>query len=139
MKPPSPRALSVWYAEQPPGPYTCHDCGTTGPRHTVQPQHPFYMEGREGLALCPDCITARNVAARAERKRQLDAEPRCEIPGCTRRGAWKMRGVLLCGACKARVQRSHLEEMAGAGCLGLFLVPEYDRADVLRLATEGNP
>jgi hypothetical protein len=96
------------------------------------------MEGREGLALCPNCIAARNATAKTERKRQLAAEPRCEVPGCSRRGAWRVRRVLLCGAHKDRAQRAHLGEMVGAGGLGLFLVPDYDRADILRLATEGN-
>lgn len=65
---PSSRAISRWYDQQPDGDYTCADCGKVGPKHYVQPQHPFYAEGRKDVARCSDCINQRNADARARNK-----------------------------------------------------------------------
>ena len=49
-------------------------------------------------ACCTDCWNASVAARRAERKAQLDTEPRCAC--CKRRGAYSCGGtdpVLLCG------------------------------------------
>jgi hypothetical protein len=59
--------------------------------------------------------------------------PRCEL--CKRRGTVKTFGVLLCGQHFGQVKREHGRRMAGFGILGLLSPPNYDRADILEMAT----
>ena len=125
---PSSRALSRWFDAQPDGDYTCTDCGRVGPKHYVQPQHPYYAEGRTGTALCTDCTNRHNAEARAARRRALAEEPRCAAAPCSKRGAWNVAGVLLCGGHKRRVQNAY-------GRMGVWAgVAEYDRESILRAA-----
>jgi len=133
MNPPTTRRLNAWYAAQPrTGDATCTYCGTVGPVAYVQPQHPFYAEGREGVYRCTDCLNAANALRQAARRAQLAAAPRCEVPGCRRRGNWRAAGVLLCGRHLKTAQREHTRVAGGFGILGGLM--DYDRIDVLRWA-----
>ena len=71
---PSNRALSRWYDAQPDGDYTCTSCGRVGPKHYVQPQHPYYVEGRTGVASCTDCTNRQNEETRARGRAAKSAE-----------------------------------------------------------------
>ena len=134
MNRPTNRALIAWYATQPQtGDVTCTYCGTVGPVHHIQPQHPFYVEGREGVFRCMACHNAAIAGRRAERKAQLAAEPRCEVAGCRRRGNWRTGGVLLCGRHMKAAQREHTRIAASSGIFGGLM--DYDRMDLLRWAT----
>lgn len=128
MKPPTNKQLSEWWAAQPKGDRTCTRCGVTRPHYYVQPQHPYYAGGAEGVALCGDCIDAANRQAAADRKAELDAMPRCEIAGCNRRATWKVGGerVGMCGHHKARALKAANRQAAGAGWLGLGWQPDRD-------------
>ena len=136
MKNPTNKELIRWWNSLPKGEYTCTDCGKKGPESYVQPQHPYYVGGKKGVALCSDCIKKQILEGRKKRKAQIDATPRCEVSVCKRRGAWKMLGVLLCGPHKKRVQKNHNRGMMQAGCLAMFTSPEYDRTDILRMASQ---
>jgi len=126
--------LGFWEA-QPKGDYTCADCGRRGPKTYIQPQHPYYMGGREGLALCGDCIGRRNTEARDARKRAREAGPRCEVPGCRGPQNWIVgKGVKLCGRHKTAAIQGHQAEAARHGGLALFVPMDYSRDDVLRWA-----
>lgn len=137
MKRPGPTALSNWYMEQPAGDYTCTDCGVVGPKHSVQPQHPYYAGGREGVARCTDCRNRITLSHRAKRKEQLDAMPRCSC--CKVRGTYEVGSkdgkVLLCGRHLKKVRRRHQMIVAGVGGLGLFLPAErVSRATIIEWA-----
>jgi hypothetical protein len=88
-------------------------------------------------ALCADCVGAANSKAAADRKAQLAALPRCEVPACARRGSVKVaRIVLLCGRHYNRMRAAAIRSMAGAGGMALFLPPpEYSRDDILRMTS----
>lgn len=135
MKRPSDRALSEWYMAQPKTDRTCSDCGKVGPYYYIQAQHPYYADGREGVARCSDCIAKINLRMREERKAQLDAMARCEVDNCRQRGTFQVAGgVLMCGRHMKNAQRAHNRSMQGFGGMGLFMTPSYDRADVLKMA-----
>lgn len=125
---PSTRALSRWYDAQPDRDYKCTDCGRVGPKHYIQPQHPFYADGREDVARCSDCISRLNREARTRRRQQLASEPRCDVPACGKRGAWDVAGVLLCGAHKRRARDSYAMLGVWGG------VAPQDRASILKAA-----
>lgn len=127
-KEPTNRELLSWWDRQPRGQHTCSDCGKIDDAAYVQPQHPFYAQGREGMALCGDCIGAHHRAAAAKRKAQLAAEPRCEVGGCKRRGAVRARGALLC---KAHFERAQ-NRLQGFGIFGMAF--DANRDAVLSLA-----
>jgi hypothetical protein len=73
--------------------YTCRECSKAGQGYYVQPQ-PAWAGGG---ALCADCINRINRQIREERRRQLAAMPRCEVPGCNRRATIRHNGTGLCG------------------------------------------
>ena len=53
MNRPTEKQLRAWWNTQPKiGAATCTYCGKVGPVHYVQPQHPCYAEGREGVFRC---------------------------------------------------------------------------------------
>lgn len=135
MKAPTNRQLSWWYEAQPSGTYTCTDCGHQDSKAYVQPQHPYFAEGKTGTALCAPCISLHHEAWKIARKKQLDAEPRCEL--CTRRGLWYVgQGrVLLCGAHKKKVDRAHNRLAVATGGLSLFQFGQ-SADDVRRMAKE---
>ena len=135
MKAPTDRQLSKWFAAQPSGPYTCTDCGHRGDKAYVQPQHPYFAEGKTGAALCAPCISKHHETWKIARKKQLDAEPRCEL--CNRRGAFYVgyARVLLCGAHKRKAEQAHNRIAMASGGLSLFLSPaSYTADDVKRMA-----
>lgn len=154
-KPPTNRALSRWWQEtmpHVPSILTCA-CGKSGPSAYIQPQHPYFAARRPGgdrmtvdanglayidgriVATCAGCIDAANRQARAKRRETLAAMARCEVAPCKRRGAYRAKGVLLCGAHLKNVQREHARIMSGAGALALFLpAPDYTREDLIRMA-----
>jgi len=139
MKAPTPTALSKWYDALPKGENTCAWCGKVGPSCYVQFQHPFWAEGKEGKdgkppARCTDCYNTQALASRAKRKAELAAEPRCEAPGCSRRGAWKSGGVLLCGAHLKAAKVGHARAASAFGPFALFASDWYDSGDILRWA-----
>ena len=137
MKAPTDRQLSKRYEAQPPGQYTCTDCGHQDDKAYVQPQHPYFAEGETGTALCAPCISEHNKAWKIARKKQLDAEPRCEL--CNRRGAFRVgvARVLLCGAHKRKAVQAHNELAMASGGLSLFLSPaSYTADDVRRMAKD---
>ena len=134
-KAPTDRQLSKWYEAQPSGTYTCTDCGHQDSKAYVQPQHPYYAEGKTGTALCAPCIRKHNEAWKIARKKQLDSEPRCEL--CNRRGLWRVgyARVLLCGAHKRKVDQAHNRLAVATGGLALFH-SDYTADDVRRMAKD---
>ena len=141
MKEPTTKQLNAWSRKHAPDRYeirTCHDCGTVGPEWEVQLQHPYYMDGIEGLALCVPCINDRNLRANEARKKQIADLPRCEVPGCTRRGTWRMgyARVLLCGRHSAKVKTRAKNDAANLGAIGLFGGVDYPRDQMLAIAQE---
>lgn len=139
MKAPSPSAFSTWYEAQPKGENTCAWCGKVGPSYYIQFQHPFWAEGKQGEngkppARCAECVHKGNLEARANRKVQLASEPRCEVPGCSHRGAWKSGGVLLCGAHLRKVKVGHARAASNFGPFALFASDWYERSDILNWA-----
>lgn len=93
---------------------------------------------------CCDCSQAAHELERAyreaykrARKRQLADTPRCEVPGCNRRGTWRFPyGVLVCGIHKRRMMGAHCRAADRLSGLA-FAIPFYsNRADVLAFATE---
>lgn len=131
MNAPTHAAMRTFWATNPEGGYTCSDCGRVDSKAYVQPQHPFYADWQAGIARCCDCISARNRNAKAARKAALDAEPRCEVARCRRRGAWKLGGVLLCGGHTKRAKAGHAKVAASMGGLALFIPVDYDRTSIL--------
>lgn len=122
MNRPSEKALCRWYDEQPDGDRPCSDCGKVGPKHYVQPQHPFYAGGVEGRSLCGDCIAVKQREHAERRKAQLAARPKCEACG-KRPQTWTVCGAQVCGPCKTRSLRA-LNKRAhgsGLGALGAML------------------
>lgn len=82
---------------------------------------------------CHHCHNRAVEEYRAERKRQLDAEPRCEC--CKRRGSWTLSGdVLLCGVHKNRVEKARQRETASWGIIGLLGAAPLTREQILELA-----
>lgn len=135
MNAPTDKALTRWWDEQPEGNYTCSGCGRTDDKTYVQPQHPFYANGREDTALCGDCLNDANAALRAARKAELDAMPRCEIEGCQRRGAQRLVAVLLCGRHAKRVQEAHHRNMRENPFSIFAPTPDYSRDQLVKMAT----
>jgi len=89
--------------------YTCRDCGKQGQGYYVQPQP-------NGGPLCSDCIAKINRAIDAKHKAELDAMPRCQVPGCTRRGTLRVgtyNRVLMCGAHFNKAQKKLRANTAG--------------------------
>lgn len=136
MTAPTQRALRTFWESQPEGNYTCSDCGTVGPKAYIQPQHPYYAHGREGTALCSDCISRHNREITAARKAELAAAPRCTL--CKARGTARTYGVLLCGRHLANVKRAHGRTMAGVGGMALFMMPpDYSPEQIISMARDG--
>ena len=131
--PATTKAFRKWWDEQDEE-QTCTTCGKQGPKHYVQPQHPKHTGGPEGTACCSDCYNAAVFARRARRKAELDAMPRCEVPGCKHRGNYRSAGTLICGRHMKRAQRAHAKNMQGAGWLALFERPQMTREALLALA-----
>lgn len=131
------KACAEWWDAQPDA-QICSDCGKTGHKAYIQPQWPGFWkhtpEADRPAALCGNCIGLRNELARRNRKRQLDAMPRCEVPACNRRGSWKVGtcGALLCGAHKKALFRAFV------GSPVWLPMPQLSREDVIRIAGKGN-
>jgi NMD protein affecting ribosome stability and mRNA decay len=124
------RQIEWWNAQ--PDAQTCADCGKQGTKAYVQPQ-----QNMNGAALCVDCIARRNETWRQNRRAQLAAAPRCEVPGCERRGAWHVGAgrVLMCGAHRRRAHLGFHRANSG-NPFALFMPPPSDRASVLAWAQE---
>ena len=118
----------AWWDAQPED-QTCRDCGKVGRKAYIQPQ-------RDGGALCTDCISAHNRRAAEVRKAQLAAAPRCDVPLCKYRGAWRTTAaVLLCTRHRNKARAAARRKVAGIGALALFLpAPTYSREAILRMA-----
>ncbi|MEW5934130.1 MAG: hypothetical protein AB1816_11160 [Bacillota bacterium] len=108
--------------------YTCKRCGQVGQGYYVQPQPPWTGGG----ALCSDCITEINRQIREERKRQLAAMPRCEVPGCKRRATHCHNGTGLCGQHFWRANETVLAKMGGFALLAAPVV--LDREELIDAA-----
>jgi len=135
IKIPSDKILLKWWDSQPKGIYTCSDCGREDREYLIQPQHPAFTKGIEGIALCGDCINRHNEQQRKERKKELDSLPRCEVPGCERRGTWKVAGhTLLCGWHLKNVKRQHEKAIGQAGILGALCFDGYYKHQILEMA-----
>lgn len=127
MNAPSDRALLRWWDAKATElraagilTLTCADCGRVDLPAYVQPQHPAYCDGRTDVARCGDCLTARNVRARAHRRAERAQLPKdCERCG-RRRHTWTFAGHRLCGRCKTAVAREHGAAMGKAGSLAIF-------------------
>lgn len=132
---PSDKVLLKWWDSQPRGIYTCSICGREDINSYVQPQHPGYMKGVEGIALCGDCINEIHKKRDEQRKRDLDAMPRCEVPGCNKRGTWRIGGhTLLCGWHLKNYKEQHNKATAQAGGFGLFVTFDYSKQQILEMA-----
>lgn len=135
MRRPNTKELMDWWDAQEEKDYTCGDCGRVDRKAYVQPQHPYYTGGRVGLAYCADCIAEQNSTYRARRKAELEAMPRCQVPGCNRRGVWKALGVLLCGRHLKKAKMGAQDAGLRSG-LPFFYPISYTPADVLKWAKE---
>lgn len=139
MRPPTPKQLSAHYdatitaakkEQQTDSPtLTCTWCGTTGPYYYVQPQHPFYADGRENAARCIDCHNAENARRKEAARTARAAAPKCEA--CQRsRGTWKALGTLLCGRCLKRART----KIAAQGIFGFLGSASMTRETLLSIA-----
>ena len=140
MKQPTPKQMSDFYMSLPRQQQcTCSECGMTGPSSEVQPQHPFYAGGKVGTAKCVQCISKHNRERRENRKAEMAALPRCEVPGCKRRGNWKagQEKVLLCGhhLKAAKIAHQKAVNIATGGVLFLGDQIPSSRDSVLKWAT----
>lgn len=133
MQKPGPATYTKWYESLPARDYTCTTCGTTGTKTYVQPIHPYWAGGREDTAQCWKCRNSSILEQRAARKAQLAAMPRCEVPNCNARGAWRSLGVLLCTKHLRRAQNAH-QRLAGTMP---WLPPDYSREQLLEIARTG--
>lgn len=88
------------------------------------------MPSGDGNGCCCDCHNTAVREYREARRASLAAEPRCEVDGCHRRGAYKAghESVLLCGAHLRRAQAV----AARAGVFGMGV--QWERAAVLAAA-----
>lgn len=92
---------------------------------------------RNSAGECMDCHNAGCARRAAERKAQLAAMPRCEVPGCKRRATWIVGPrVELCGIHKRRAERRHNATAATMGGLALFMPVNYSREELLEAATD---
>jgi hypothetical protein len=123
-------AQVAWWDAQPEA-QTCSRCGTAGSKATVQPQY----RPKQWAVLCGDCINAINVEIRTRNAAALAAAPRCEVPGCGRRGAWHVGTgrTLLCGTHKRRSYAGACRANAG-NPFGIFVTPPSGRDIVLAWA-----
>lgn len=134
-KPPTPAAMSkFWENITPSQLFTCHDCGRTDRSRFVQPQHPYWMDGREGLALCTNCLNEHKRQQAIERKAQFAAMPRCEC--CTHRATYTSFGVYLCGRHLNNAKRAHERNAGGMGGMGLFVPVHYTPEEIRQMARE---
>lgn len=96
------------------------------------------------VTYCRVCVDAARDLERAyrdahkrARARELADTPRCEVPGCKRRGTWRFPyGVLVCGVHKRRMMGNHARAASRLGGLALAIRIYSNRADVLAFATE---
>lgn len=99
---------------------TCADCGRVDATHYVQPQHPYYADGRDDIARCGDCIDRRNNETRAARRDQLAQRPN-DCQRCAARPHTYTYGQYrLCGRCLTRTRREHAAALSSAGTLAIF-------------------
>jgi len=98
--------------------------------------HEFSNPDGSSLWTCQECSNAYHQAWKAARKAQLDAMPRCEIPGCSRRATYSAFSVGMCGFHLNKAQRAHQKAMlTGAGGMGLFMpCPTYNREQLIQMA-----
>ncbi|MHB1525011.1 MAG: hypothetical protein ACYCZN_01805 [Candidatus Dormibacteria bacterium] len=88
------------------------------------------MPSGDDNVCCCDCHNRAVREYQAARRASLAAEPRCEVDGCRRRGAYKAghESVLLCGAHLRRAQAV----AARAGVFGMGV--QWARETVLAAA-----
>ena len=81
---------------------------------------------------CWDCHRAQEAADKLARKAELDAMPRCQVPGCKRRGTHTLQQgiILMCGRHTKQVQAQHRRNVGGF----LFACLTYTREQLIRLA-----
>ena len=103
----------------------CTTCGKTV-------DHNYTAYDRQNRPFCTDCANEANRKAREARKLALKAAPRCEVPGCGRRGTYDVgyERVLMCGRHKNAVVR------AGFG-MGLFGAVCPGRDGLIKMAGGG--
>ena len=130
---PTDRQLIDWWQAQPFEPHVCSGCGAVGQKAVVQPQHPYYAR-LVGVALCGSCIGRKHTEAKAERKAQLAALPRCTVPGCKARGNLKHNGTLICGR-HWKVAKRNVFGAAGGTPIGMFTTIRLNRAQLIDAAT----
>lgn len=107
--------------------------------HAHQP-YTSEFRGRT-FTYCHDCADvardfadAARAAAKAERKAQLDAMPRCDL--CNRRGTWRYPyGVLVCGWHKRKLKAGWAASDAHGGIVAMLSPPTRD--DLIRWAKGG--
>lgn len=119
-KAPTDRELLRWWDAQPKGERTCADCGRVDSDAYVQPQHPYYAEGRTDVARCGDCINKRNLAHRTARKTDLAQRPKDCARCATRPHTFTYGGFRLCGRCLTLTKREHAKAVAHAGAFAIF-------------------
>ena len=135
IKVPSDKVWLKWMDSQPKGIYTCSGCGKEDREYLVQPQHPAFVNGIEGIALCNNCVAEHARQRREQRKKEIDAMPRCEVPGCKHRGTWAVAGhTMLCGWHLRNVQKLHRKTMAQMGFWGVLCFEGYSKSEILRMA-----
>lgn len=127
---PSDKTVLRWWDEQPKGVYTCSMCGREDFGSIVQPQHPGFMRGVEGIALCGNCVYKIHEQNKTQHKKDLGTLPRCEVPGCNKRGTWRVGGhTLLCGW-----HLKNYKANASTEELGIFTNLDYSKKQILEMA-----
>jgi hypothetical protein len=86
-------------------PGICTTCGADSPA------------GRNSAGQCSECHNRQYYEAKAKRKDQLDAMPRCEIPGCKRRATWIAGAGDKIGICGKHLHRAQ-SKIASQGIIG---------------------
>lgn len=106
--------------------YVCSGCGEVS-----QKQYCFFEKTSDGgcIAYCLPCRNRKIFEARAARKAQLAAMPRCQF--CRRRGSRKVAGVPLCRSHYRQAEAQYQMEMAESG-FGFFMRVPVEKEDVFR-------
>ena len=118
----------------------CSSCGKSGRVEQLARYKADEEVERYQKFSCTDCLNARSREWKAERKAQLAAEPRCQVPGCRMRGTWRAGSVdqvLLCGRHLKAAKAEHYKRASqGLGGLALFMGAEVSGPEVLNMVAK---
>ena len=109
--------------------------GCTHPERETDARSEVRLSKGVTVYCCCDCWNRSVTARRAEEKARLNAEPRCEVPGCRHRAnVVTVGGLGLCGRHMKRAEAA--AQRAAAGTPLMFGGCPFTRADVLAFAQQ---